>query len=53
MSTIRLFHEIHGEVRELRDKGPFPYERGLQRFFEKHLRTLTGIDAAGGRDIMG
>ena len=47
MSTIRLFHEIHGEVRELRDEGPFPYERGLQTFFEKHLRTLTGIDFLG------
>ena len=44
MSSIRFFHEIYGNVHELPDGGTFPYERGLQEFFEKHLRTLTGID---------
>ena len=44
MATIRFFHEICGNVHELPDRGPFPYERGLQKFFEKHLRTLTGVE---------
>lgn len=44
MTSIRFFHEINGDVHELPDGGHFPYERGLQEFFEKHLRTLTGID---------
>ena len=44
MTSIRFFHEIYGDVHELPDGGPFPYERGLQEFFEKHLRTLTGVD---------
>ncbi len=44
MATIRFFHEICGNVHELPDRGPFPYERGLQEFFEKHLRTLTGVE---------
>ena len=44
MATIRFFHEIYGNVHELQDQGPFPYERGLQEFFEKHLRTLTGVE---------
>ena len=44
MATIRFFHEIYGNVHELPDGGPFPYERGLQEFFEKHLRTLTGVE---------
>ena len=44
MATIRFFHEIYGNVHELPDKGSFPYERGLQEFFEKHLRTLTGVE---------
>ena len=44
MSNIRFFHEIYGNVHELPDEGTFPYERGMQEFFEKHLRTLTGID---------
>lgn len=43
MATVRFFHKIYGNVHELPDGGPFPYERGLQEFFEKHLRTLTGI----------
>lgn len=43
MGDVRLFHEIRGEVREL-PSNPFAYERGLQEFFEKHLRALTGID---------
>lgn len=44
MATIRFFHEIYGKVHELPDSGIFPYERGLQDFFEKHLRTLTGVE---------
>ena len=44
MATIRFFHDIYGDVHELPDGGPFPYERGLQEFFEKHLRALTGVD---------
>ena len=32
-----VFHEIYGNIHELQDQGPFPYERGLQEFFEKHL----------------
>ena len=44
MATIRFFHEIYGNVHELQDQGPFPYERGLQEFFEKHLPTLTGVE---------
>ena len=44
MATIRFFHEIYGNVQELPDRGPFPRERGLQEFFEKHLRTLTGVE---------
>ena len=43
MATIRFFHRIYGNVHELPDEGPFPYERALQEFFEKHLRTLTDI----------
>ena len=38
------FIEIYGNVHELPEGGPFPYERGLQEFFEKHLRTLTGVE---------
>ena len=44
MVSLRFFHEIDGDVHELPDGGPFPYERGLQEFFEKHLCTLTGVD---------
>ena len=44
MATIRFFHEIYGNVHELPDRGAFPYERGLQDFFENHLRTLTGVE---------
>ena len=43
MGDVRFFHEIYGNVHEL-PSNPFPYERGLQDFFEKHLRALTGID---------
>ena len=44
MVTIRFFHEICGNVHELPDRGPYPKERGLQEFFEKHLHTLTGVE---------
>ena len=44
MESIRFFHEIYGDVHELPDGGSFPYEGGLQEFFEKYLRTLTGVD---------
>lgn len=44
MKSIRFFQEIYGDVHELPDGGSFPYERGLQEFFEKYLRTLTGVD---------
>ena len=43
MADVRFFHEIYGHVHEL-PSNPFPYERGLQEFFEKHLRALTRID---------
>ena len=43
MDAVRFFHETSGDIREL-PSNPFPYERGLQEFFEKHLRALTGID---------
>ena len=43
MGDIRLFHVISGGAHEL-ENNPFPYERGLQDLFEKHLRPLTGID---------
>ena len=42
MDTVRFFHEIYGTVHELPDRGHFPYERGLQEFFEKCLHTLIG-----------
>lgn len=44
MATIRFFRENDGDVHELPEVGPFPYERDLQSFFEKHLRTLTGVE---------
>ena len=44
MVTIRFFHEIYGNVHELPDRGAFPHERELQEFFEKHLRTLIGVE---------
>lgn len=43
MGDIRLFHVIYDSTHEL-ENNPFPYERGLQELFEKHLRALTGID---------
>ena len=43
MGDVRFFHEIYGDVHEL-PSNPFTYERGLQEFFEKHLRALAGID---------
>ena len=44
VATIRFFHQIYGNVHELLDRGAFPYERDLQQFFEKHLRTRIGVD---------
>ena len=44
MARTRFFHKIYGNVHELPDRGPFRYERELQEFFEKHLRTLTGVE---------
>lgn len=44
MATIRLFHEIYGNVHELPDQWPFPSERRLHEFFEKHLHTLIGVE---------
>lgn len=44
MKNIRFFHEINGDVQELPDGGTFSYERGLQEFLEKYLRTLTGVE---------
>ena len=43
MGDTRLFHVIYDGAHEL-ENNPFPYERGLQDLFEKHLRALTGID---------
>ena len=42
MGDVRFYHEVYGQVHEL-PSSLFPYERGLQEFFEKHLRALTGI----------
>lgn len=42
MGDIRLFHVIDDSAHEL-ENNPFPYERGLQELFEKHLHALTGI----------
>lgn len=44
MASVRFFHEIYGNVHELPDRGPFPYERGLQEYCEKHLRILIGAE---------
>ena len=44
MAKIRFFHEVDGNVRELSDRETFRYERKLQKFFEKHLPTLTGVE---------
>ena len=44
MVTIRFFHEIYGNIHELPDRGAFPYERELQEFFEKYLRTLIDVE---------
>ena len=46
MGEIRLFHVIWDGAHEL-ENNPFPYERGLQDLFEKHLRALTGVDFLG------
>ena len=43
MGDIRLFHVIYDGAHEL-ENNPFPYERGLQDLFEKHLRALTDVD---------
>jgi len=44
MAPTRFFHQIGGNVHELPDRGPFRYERELQKFFEEHLHTLTGVE---------
>ena len=44
MATIRFFHEVDGHVHELPERGPLPYDRELQEFFEKHLRTLIAVE---------
>ena len=44
MVPTRFFHQIDGNVHELPDRGPFRYERELQKFFEEHLHTLTGVE---------
>ena len=44
MAPTRFFHKIYGNVHELPDRGPFRYERELQKFFEKYLHTLTGVE---------
>ena len=44
MAAPRFFHEISGNLRELPEQGPFRSERELQRFFEKHLHTLTRVE---------
>ena len=44
MATIRFFREVDGNIRELPEGGAFPNERELQNFFEKHLRTLMGVE---------
>ncbi len=43
-ATIRFFHEFDGNIHEIPDRGAFPYKRELQEFFEKHLRTLIGVE---------
>ena len=44
IATTRFFHEIAGGVREIPERGAFSNRRDLQEFFEKHLRTLTGVE---------
>ena len=44
MATIRFFQEFDDHVRELPDWGTLSHERELQEFFEKHLRTLLGVE---------
>ena len=44
MATIRFFHELDGHLHELARQGAFPYDLELQEFFEKHLRTLIGVE---------
>ena len=44
MAKIHFFHEVDGNVHKVPDRGTFAYERELQEFFEKHLRTLTGVE---------
>lgn len=44
MATIRFFHDFDGHLHELPDRGGFSHERELQEFFEKHLRTLIGVE---------
>ena len=44
MATVRFFHEFDGHVHELPDRGALPCDRELQELFEKHLRTLIGVE---------
>ena len=43
VAAPRFFHEVSGNLRELPERSPFRSERELQRFFEKHLYTLTCV----------
>ncbi len=44
MATIRFFQEFDDHILELPDRGALSHERELQEFFEKHLRTLIGVE---------
>ena len=44
MGDIRFFSRDLRQRPRASGWGGFRYERGLQEFFEKHLRTLTGVD---------
>ena len=44
MATIRFFQEVEGDVHELPDRGAFHFEWELQEFFERHLRTIIGVE---------
>lgn len=43
MSEVQIFHATLDGAREL-NETPFQNEKELQRLFESHLRSLTGID---------
>ena len=53
IATTRFFHEIAGGVREIPERGAFSNERDLQAFFEKHLRTLTGVEFLASEYVTG